>query len=322
MIFNPVYILSTIVVKFFLRRVAKTFLFTTIKLCISLLKNVGFFTTLKIIKKLFLFININTIKNINIENLKKFLFNYSFDPLASTIIIEWAVNNLDTLFSLDLESRSKLRKFLTFLLYFSVSIPFTKKILKYILIIIFSSLGITWNTFLSSFSTLKYISENVLDFIGFKKTNITNIKKLTSQINITEELDNNNLNKISYLYFISLILGGVLLIGGCLIFTDWLAPDWVRSLPYTSNILDGFYNGCNSCWNFISSLNPFKTDDLTPKSSPKDVPSPTTSTSSDVTVKPQPLSPLFPMSPFSPQIEINPNDFPTNLPNPFSELEN
>jgi hypothetical protein len=319
MIFNPVYILSTMIVKFFIRKVSKTFLFSIITLCITLLKNVGFFTTLKIIKKLFLFISINSIKQINIENFKKFLFQYSLDPLASTLIIEWAVNHLDELYSLDLTTMSKLRKFLKFLIYFLVSIPFSNKIIKYILIIIFSALGITWNTFLSSFTTLKYLSEILLDFIGIKSPNITNIKKITSQINISEELDNNNINKISYLYFLSLMLGGVLIIGGCLVFTDWLAPDWVRSLPYTSNILDGFYNGCNSCWNFITSLNPFKTDDLTPKSSPKDLPSPTSSTSSDVTVKQTPLSPLFPMSPFSPNIEINPNDFPTNFPNPFSE---
>nr|YP_010130199.1 hypothetical protein KQ422_mgp099 [Clavaria fumosa]QPZ51101.1 hypothetical protein [Clavaria fumosa] len=320
MMFNPVYILSTMIVKLFLKKVSKTFLFSLFSLSITLLKNVGFLTTLKFIKKLFLFITVTPIKKFNIEIFRKFLLNYNLNPLASSIIIDWAINHLGYLFTLDISTLSKLRKILYFLIYFLVSIPFTKNLIKYILIIIFSALGISWNTFLSSFSYLKYFSEYLLDFIGINTLNINEINDTTdttSQINITDELNNDNINKISYLYFTTLIIGGVVVIGSCLVASDWLAPDWVRSLPYTGNILDGFYNGCNSCWNFITNLNPFKTDDnLKPDTTPKIFPSPSTSISSDTTVRP-PLSPLFPMSPFPPEIEINPTDFPNTFPNPF-----
>jgi hypothetical protein len=80
MMFNPVYILSSMIVKFFLKNITKTFLFSIITITTTLLKNVGFFTTLNIVKKIFLFVTITPIKNFNIEVFRKFLLNYNLNP--------------------------------------------------------------------------------------------------------------------------------------------------------------------------------------------------------------------------------------------------
>jgi hypothetical protein len=111
--------------------------------------------------------------------------------------------------------------------------PLTIKIVKFTVYAILTCIGISWNSFFSSFLFIKNISEYILYLTGLDN----NILKG----NVSIEQD-----KFSYLYLASLILLGVSVAGLLVILIDNLNPDLTRFIPYLSNILDGFYNLCSN----------------------------------------------------------------------------
>jgi hypothetical protein len=88
MIFNPVYILSRIIIKLFIKNLNTNFLFSFIKLSGILLKNIGLFATVKIIKFLFKYMNINTSKIINLQSLQNYLVSQTLNPIAIGLVID------------------------------------------------------------------------------------------------------------------------------------------------------------------------------------------------------------------------------------------
>jgi len=250
MIFDPIFILSKLLVKVFFRNISFNFLNSLLKLTFTLTRNIGILTTIKIIKKLFIFININTSKIINLETLRNFLFSHSFNSFATSLIIDWAYVNIDYLRSLDISTLFKLKNILLLIIYIISLKLFLKNFLKFSILSILTAFGISWNTFLSSINFLKYLSDNIIQFLGLDLINIKN-----NIININENskdiLNSNDLNNFSYLYILSLIF---VIVSTGIILTDWMIPGYITKIPYLGNIIDEIYNFFNNIWDHISNI--------------------------------------------------------------------
>jgi hypothetical protein len=252
-----------------------------------MIKNVGIIPTILIIRSFFNLLIQRSNNGLNIISLETLLLRIT-NPSFRLIFRTFVLDNLKFFNELDILSILKLRNIIFFIILLFCVKPFFKKLVNLILFTLASSLGITFNSFLYGFSILKNVSDYMLDFFGLNSIKLYFNNK-------------DNLDSMSYWYLISIILGGISSIFIIVLLIDKYSPDSLTGIPYLNNILDSFYNICNSSWSWIKSLNPWRVEHITPMTTP-----------SDHTITLSPRSPLN-------TLDLNPdvNIFSKTLPNPF-----